>query len=200
MSVAVDRAEVRAKAYHVGNVRTTLLVQALALLQEGGLPGLNLRALSARTGVALSSVYHHFASKNELLAALAVQGFDDLAGKLEAALAGGGDRIVRACVIAHFDFAWRSPELYSLMFQVPVARTPEVVAARQAAFQVLEDGIAAVAVRLNRSPETVHEITVAVWTCVHGAASLAPIQEEGHALVETMIGGLEALFLGARQS
>ena len=197
---AVEPTETRAKAYHVGNVRTTLLVQALALLQEGGLPNLNLRALSARTGVALSSVYHHFASKNDLLAALAVQGFEDLGRRLETALAGGGDRLVRACVVAHFDFAWEAPELYSLMFHVPVARLPGVVAARQAAFQVLEGGVGAVAVRLNRPPETVHEITVAVWTCVHGAASLAPIQEEGHALVETMIGGLEALFLGARQS
>jgi hypothetical protein len=87
-----------------------------------------------------------------------------------------------------------------LMFHPPIARLPAVAAARQAAFRVMEDGIAAVAVRLKRPPETVHEITVAVWTCVHGAASLAPIQEEGHALVETMIGGLEALFLGARQS
>jgi AcrR family transcriptional regulator len=199
MSVA-QPAVTRARAYHVGNVRTTLLAQARALLQEGGLPNLNLRALSARTGVALSSVYHHFASKNELLAALAVQGFEDLAGELQAALDRGGDRIVRACVMAHFDFAWRGPELYSLMFQAPVARLPAVVEARQAAFQVFEDGIADVAKRLRRPPETVHEITVAVWTCVHGAASLAPIQAEGHGLVETMIGGLEALFLGARQS
>jgi AcrR family transcriptional regulator len=197
---AVDPTEIRAKAYHVGNVRTTLLVQAGALLREGGLPNLNLRALSARTGVALSSVYHHFGSKSELLAALAVQGFEDLSGKLQAARNGGGDRIVRACVMAHFDFAWDAPELYSLMFSVPIARSPEVAAARQAAFEVLQGGIAAAAVRLDRPRETVPPITVAVWTCVHGAASLAPIQEEGHRLAETMISGLEALFLGARQS
>ena len=196
---AVDPADTRAKAYHVGNVRTTLLAHALALLQEGGLQSLNLRALSARTGVALSSVYHHFAAKHDLLAALAVQGFDDLPAA-PSRLDAGGERIIRACVIAHFDFAWREPELYSLMFNAPVARLPAVAAARQAAFQVFEDGVAAVAARLSRPAETVHPITVAVWTCAHGAASLAPIQEEGHALVETMIGGLEALFLGARQS
>src|SRR3954465_5553732 len=91
--------EDRARAYHVGNVRTTLLDVAGALLREGGLAGLNLRELSNRTGVALGSVYHHFSAKQDLLAALAVQGFASLRERLAAAADPANPRLVRALVV-----------------------------------------------------------------------------------------------------
>jgi AcrR family transcriptional regulator len=191
--------EDRARAYHVGNVRTTLVDVAQALLREGGLAGLNLRDLSTRTGVALGSVYHHFGSKAELLAAMAAQGFTSLRTDLAKAADASDPRLVRNLVVAYFDFAWREPELYALMFQAPVARAPTVVAAREAAFQVFEQAILAAPAAQGRPAEMIHDIAVAVWTCAHGAASLAPIQDEGSDLVESLIGGLEALFRVGRE-
>lgn len=198
MSTQLDR-EDRPRAYHVGNVRTTLLDVAATLLLEGGRTNLNLRTLSNRTGVALGSVYHHFKSKGALLAALAAQGFQGLSGRLSDAAANANERVVRDCVVAYFDFAWRNPALYSLMFETQVAKTELVSQARDQTFQVLETAIAAVPAAQGRSRETIHSISVAVWTCAHGAASLAPIQEEGSDLVEAMISGLEALFRVGRE-
>jgi AcrR family transcriptional regulator len=189
----------RERAYHVGNVRTTLLDDARALLRDGGLASLNLRTLSTRSGVALGSVYHHFGSKSDLLAALAAQGFDELTAALKAATALGDPRVVRTWIQAYFAFAWREPELYSLMFDPPVARTHLVKAARDAAFDTIETAIAAAPQAKDRPAETVHSIAVAVWTCTHGAASLAPIQEEGEELSEAMIRGLEDLFRAGRE-
>jgi AcrR family transcriptional regulator len=40
---------------------------ALELLAEGGVPGLTMRALSTRLGVALGATYNHVSSKHELL-------------------------------------------------------------------------------------------------------------------------------------
>jgi len=108
-------------------------------------------------------------------------------------------RLVRNLVVAYFDFAWREPELYALMFQAPVARAQAVVAAREAAFQVFEQAILAAPAAQGRPVEMIHDIAVAVWTCAHGAASLAPIQDEGSDLVESLIGGLEALFRVGRE-
>jgi AcrR family transcriptional regulator len=191
--------EDRARAYHVGNVRTTLLDVAGALLREGGLTGLNLRELSNRTGVALGSVYHHFGSKHALLAALAVQGYASLKQRLTAAVDPSSPRLVRALVVAYFDFAWAEPDLYALMVQAPVANDPGVRAARDESFQVFETAIAAAPAAQGHPAETIHQISVAVWTCAHGAASLAPIQDEGSDLVEAMISGLEALFRVGRE-
>lgn len=194
----VDSTEVRLKPYHVGNVRTALLDEARGLLREGGLSNLNLRTLSTRTGVALGSVYHHFGSKADLLAVLAAQGFDRLTQGAAHAAASAEERVVRAWILAYFDFAWREPELYSLMFQAQVARVDDVRAARDRAFQSIEDVVVATQQAQDYSTEVRHSIAVAIWTCTHGAASLAPIQDEGSDLVEAMITGLEALFRAVR--
>jgi AcrR family transcriptional regulator len=189
----------RERAYHVGNVRTTLLDDARTLLREGGLTNLNLRTLSTRTGVALGSVYHHFGSKGDLLAALASQGFAELTRNLKAAAKKGDPRVVGAWTRAYFDFAWREPELYSLMYEPAVARSAPVKVAREKAFDTIEVAIAGAPQAQTRSAETIHSIAVAVWTCTHGAASLAPIQEEGGELIEAMIRGLEELFRAGRE-
>ena len=136
----------------------------------------------------------------ELLAALAVQGFVALEGRASPPpQIAANPRLVRALVVAYFDFAWREPDLYSLMFEAEVARTESVRAAREAAFQDFEQAIAAAPAAQGREPQTLHQISVAVWTCAHGAASLAPIQEEGGELVEAMISGLEDLFRVGRE-
>ncbi|MFD0628899.1 helix-turn-helix domain-containing protein [Streptomyces sanglieri] len=50
--------------------RERLLDAARQLLAEGGYPAAGISALARRAGVATGSVYNHFASKQELLAAV----------------------------------------------------------------------------------------------------------------------------------
>lgn len=50
--------------------RERLLDAARQLLAEGGYPATSISALARRAGVATGSVYNHFASKQELLAAV----------------------------------------------------------------------------------------------------------------------------------
>ncbi|CAN5200233.1 hypothetical protein BH11PSE2_BH11PSE2_09810 [soil metagenome] len=189
----------KAKAYHVGNVRSMLLGAARAALREGGVSNVKLRSMSTQEGVALGSVSHHFASKADLLAAVAVEGFGELKVRIETAGA-SGVLVVRACVAAYFDFAWHEPNLYSLMFEAKVARAPLVRAARDRAFAAMEAAFSATPLGRTYPAETVHDVSVAVWTCAHGAASLAPIQEEGDHLAEAMIRGLEELFQFRREN
>lgn len=186
---------VRRRSYHVGNLRAQLLDEARALLESGGLSQLNLRALAARAGIAPGSVYHHYASKQALLAGLAAAGF----GELEAALraASGGDATpIRTCAQAYFDFAQAQPALYALMFDPPVLAVPEVDAARVRAFEVLEEVVAGSPTQSDRDSRTIHQIALAVWACGHGAASMTladPADGEGR-LMDEVIAGLEALF------
>lgn len=58
-------------AYHHGDLRGALLDAAEALVRERGVDGWSLREASARVGVSPSAAYHHFASRDALVAALA---------------------------------------------------------------------------------------------------------------------------------
>jgi AcrR family transcriptional regulator len=64
--------------YHHGDLRNALLDAARALANEVGPERLTLREVARRAGVSHTAAYHHFADKNDLLRALAVQAFHDL--------------------------------------------------------------------------------------------------------------------------
>lgn len=51
--------------------RDDVVAQALELLEHGGLPDLTMRRLGAELGVQPSALYHHFANKQSMLAAMA---------------------------------------------------------------------------------------------------------------------------------
>ena len=59
------------RRYHHGDLRNALLDAAEALIRERGADGWSLREASARVGVSPSAAYHHFASREALVRALA---------------------------------------------------------------------------------------------------------------------------------
>ena len=184
------------RGYHVGNLRAQLMEEARALLAEGGLTQVNLRGLAARAGIAAGSVYHHYASKQALLAGLAANGFGELEAALQAAADAAQPTPIRACALAYFGFAQAQPALYALMFDPVIMAEPEVKAAKTKAFAVLESAVREAASQADQDTETVHRISLAVWACGHGAASmtLADDADEQGRLMEEVIQGLEALF------
>ena len=198
MVSAIDPAGGRPRPYHIGGVRETLLKDAGDLLRAGGLPNLSLRALSARSGIALGSVYHHFTSKDDLLAALSAQGFADLRQCVSAAMAGSHRGVLRKGVMAYFDFARREPEIYALMFETRVARSAPVRCERMTTYQVFEDAISSARIAQGRAGETTPAMLTAIWACVHGAALLSMADEDGPGLIETTILGLEDMLAPRR--
>ena len=186
----------RRRGYHVGNLRAQLMDEARALLESGGIGKLNLRALAARTGIAPGSVYHHYTSKQALLAGLAAEGFGEFEVALRAAAAASPDTPIRVTALAYFGFARAQPALYALMFDPTVLGDPEVGAARDRAFAVIETAIAQSPAQQDRDADLIHKVALAVWACGHGAASMMladPTDTEGR-LMEDVIQGLEALF------
>jgi AcrR family transcriptional regulator len=67
--------------------RAALLAAASAIIAEHGVAAVNPRAVGARAGLARSSFYDYFPSKDDLLAALAIEAFERWAEELEAAVA-----------------------------------------------------------------------------------------------------------------
>lgn len=72
--------------YHHGDLRRALLDATLEIIDEKGLEAVSLRAVARQLGVSEAAPYHHFASKQELLAVLAADGYRGLAERLTDAL------------------------------------------------------------------------------------------------------------------
>jgi AcrR family transcriptional regulator len=100
--------------------RRRMLIRATAnMLEEGGLRAVTMRALSARIGISHAAPYRHFRNKTALLAAVAEDGFDRLAERLEKLDgAWGGEPLerFRTSACGYVRFAVDNPELYRLMF------------------------------------------------------------------------------------
>jgi AcrR family transcriptional regulator len=105
--------------YHHGDLRNKLLALSHKMLQEGGLKGLSLRKLAERAGVSRTALYHHFNNKNDLLAAVAEQGFESLTCQLKSAV-GAKDKSIQErleqTVQCYLRFAMDNVTQYELMF------------------------------------------------------------------------------------
>lgn len=105
--------------YHHGDLRQALLVAAKALIAEAGIENLSLRKLAERAGVSRTAPYHHFSDKNDLLCAIAAQGFRRR--HQEARDTFNNSRLTAEEKFAEFicgyiRFAANNPEEYELMF------------------------------------------------------------------------------------
>jgi len=65
----------KTSTYHHGDLQSSLLATATAMIAEQGIEALSLRKLALRIGVSRTAAYHHFKDKNDLLSAIAAQGF-----------------------------------------------------------------------------------------------------------------------------
>ena len=63
----------RREAYHHGNLKAALVDAAVGLISQRGVHGFSLAEVSRRVGVAASAPYAHYADREDLLAAVAVQ-------------------------------------------------------------------------------------------------------------------------------
>ncbi len=117
------------------SLKTRLIVAARDLLEREGLDAATLRATARRAGVSHMAPYRHFKDKDELLAAVAEQGFREMTRFIDAAP--GEGRARDAAGLAYVSFALDNPALYRLMFGAnlsPRARFPGLVAAGGEAF------------------------------------------------------------------
>jgi len=167
------------RAYHHGDLRRTLLEASLALIAEEGLDALSLREVARRAGVSPGAPYHHFESREQLLTALAIDGFTLLGEAMLRArdAASSADVIERFGAIgeAYVRFALAHPAHFRLMFRpslLPSEALPSEGSPAEA-FRVLLDIVAqlfesgAVGGNVDR-----RGLVLLAWSIVHGAAEL----------------------------
>lgn len=169
-------AAVEPKPYHHGDLRRALMDSADAILERDGPNALSLRAVAREAGVSPAAPYHHFKDKDELLSAIAREGF----ARLSAALveAAGCERDAETKMsdlgVAYVKFAQSHPALYRVMYDCARAEDalPQKTDHDHDGFQILKDALTKAGG--NRVSETdIHLASIASWCAAHGLAEMS---------------------------
>ena len=163
-------AKAQARPYHHGNLRAGLLEAAEAVLAERGAQGLTLRDVARAAGVSHGAPYHHFASLNELLAAVAERGFVILGDAMAEAVAvpDTRERLLRVAQ-AYVDCARAHPERFRLMFGPLLASKDEHPALKDAAQRAFGFVLAAANAHDKKHGAS---LALAGWSLAHGLSHL----------------------------
>lgn len=129
--------------YHHGDLRAALLKAAARMLEKEGPEAISLRELARAADVSHNAPYRHFSDRRALLAALANEGYAQLAQALHG-------KPWREQAVAYVRFALENPERFRLMSGIAGLRT------------VIES---------SADPEA-KAAALATWALVHGLAQL----------------------------
>ncbi|MGH7073442.1 MAG: TetR/AcrR family transcriptional regulator [Stellaceae bacterium] len=166
------------RGYHHGNLREALIDAAVMLIAEKGPAGFTIAEAARLAGVSSAAPYRHFRDAGDLLAAVALRGYQQFAIALEAAWDNGRPDPLRAFEAlgrAYLGFARSEPALYAAMFEtgIDIDTFPPLQAAAERAFAVLRGGAERLVVLLpndKRPPSLM--VALHVWTMSHGIATL----------------------------
>lgn len=150
--------------------RAQIVSAARRIAELEGWPNVTVRRLSDEISYSQPVLYAHFGSREGILAAVAIEGFQELGLALEKARkrAKNGNK-VESVAAAYLEFAASSPALYEVMFSlslsVPfgVAATPQEL--RFGFSQLLE-----LFQGKSSKPEVMAEL---FWASLHGIAELS---------------------------
>ena len=166
------------RGYHHGNLREALIRAALELIATKGTAGFTFAEAARFAGVSPAAPYRHFRDRDELMASVALRGFEQFEAALTRAWDGGRpdpftalDRLGKA----YLEFARAEPAFYSAMFEagVPVGVNPSLRAAGEFAFAVLRGAAEAICAAMpaaGRPPALM--VALHIWAMAHGVASL----------------------------
>jgi len=166
------------RGYHHGNLKEALLRAALELIAQKGPAGFTFAEAARWAGVSPAAPYRHFRDRDELLANVALRGFQQFESVLARAWDDGRPDVFSALERlgkAYLDFANAEPAYYSAMFEAGIAQAtnPELREAGERAFAVLRGAAERLCAQVpaqTRPPALM--VALHVWVMAHGIASL----------------------------
>jgi AcrR family transcriptional regulator len=166
------------RGYHHGNLKEALLRAALELIAQKGPAGFTFAEAARWAGVSPAAPYRHFRDRDELLASVALRGFQQFETVLARAWDDGRpdtftafDRLGKA----YLQFARTEQAYYSAMFEagIPLATSPELREAGDRAFAVLRAAAEKLCAHVPaKSRPPVLMVALHIWAMAHGIASL----------------------------
>jgi AcrR family transcriptional regulator len=166
------------RGYHHGNLRETLIRAALDLIAQKGAAGFTFADAARWAGVSPAAPYRHFRDRDDLLANVALRGFE----QFEAALAAAWDdgrpdpfTALHRMGRAYLAFARAEPAYYSAMFEagIPPDSSAELRTAGDRAFAVLRGAAEKICAQISaKERPPVLMLALHIWSLAHGIASL----------------------------
>ena len=153
--------------------RRLITATARAIAEREGWDAVTTRRLSTEIEYSQPVLYKHFASMEDIVEAVALEGFGELAKSLSTArgAAGGPEEALGRVAHAYSSFATKNPALYDAMFtratrlRFGASDTPEPLSAGFAELREAVDTVAG-----GRDVDTLTEV---LWAALHGLATLA---------------------------
>jgi AcrR family transcriptional regulator len=198
--------------YHHGDLRRVVIDTALELVTEEQDWAFSLREVARRAGVSHQAPYNHFPEKQDLLAAVAIVGFERLRDGMKRAMAGSDDPEALVAVIGrtYVRLGLENPALYRLMFGPAIADVgpsdrPMIVrsagaGARAVLEEVIQRGARSGVFAIPADSQKDQILAAhAFWSAVHGLTMLAidrlmapgvTVDEMIEVLLRTQIKGL----------
>ena len=157
------------------DVESALVDAAEAVLLREGAAAVTVRAVATEAGVAPMGVYNRFGSKEGLVEALLVRGFEGL--RRAVAARGETDPIdrLRQSGIRYRLFALANREQYMVMFGGSFGAgepSPELLSCAGDAFRELVDHVSAAMAAGRLTPGDAQDVAQQIWSAVHGAVTL----------------------------
>jgi AcrR family transcriptional regulator len=199
----------RRKSYHHGELAEALTRAAMTQAKSGGIESITMRAIATRVGVTPAAAYHHFASKEHLLAACAEQAFAGLLDRLQAVPEHPHPTAIdrfEAMGRAYIAYALAHPAHYRMMFGAHVRVIDGLLSADSAgrrARAVLHQAAAEVAHELGGAP-TAEQVVQIGWSTVVGVVALILERELApelsppavHAMIDTVMRSMRVGLVG----
>ncbi|NQY63614.1 MAG: TetR/AcrR family transcriptional regulator [Alteromonadaceae bacterium] len=167
--------------YHHGDLQVSLIKAATLLITNAGVENLSLRKLAEKVGVSRTAAYHHFKDKNDLLCAIATQGFIKWQAQSKAIF--DDDKLsnemkFRQFVHAYVKFATDNPCLYDLMFgRIIWKEAKSTQALREVAYPIFQYQVEMTKIWQKKGimPNTENTLRLAqvTWGTLHGIARLS---------------------------
>jgi AcrR family transcriptional regulator len=163
--------------YHHGDLRNALIAEGRRALEEVGLRELSLRYLARAVGVSEAAPSRHFPGKDGLLAAIAADGFRDLAALRMKAKA-SEQTTMATCyrmMKLYVEFAQEHKGLFDLMVGPRIVERDayeELTEESEKSFQLFASSVEAFALERGWDRKSLALVTHAAWSVEHGLATL----------------------------
>lgn len=158
-----------------------ILDAARAIISHEGVAALSMRAIAERIDYSPAGLYEYFDSKDEIIAAVCDEAFDQLAQTLRSTDPTLPPReFLRECGVNYVRFAIENTDAFLLMFtNAPLAAPPdapiEIMLRQSPAFMVLYDAVQRcvdAGIFTPRADYDALAMAITCWQLVHGMAML----------------------------
>jgi AcrR family transcriptional regulator len=172
----MERPSTTPSAYHHGDLRNALITEGRRLLEEMGARELSVRHVARSVGVSIAAPSHHFDGKEGLLAAIAADGFNELASLRRKIAASEQDPLRKAwrMMECYVRFAERQKGLFDLMVgpRILLRNDKELTGAAAASFDLFASSVCDYARTRGWREEDLNLVVHAAWSVEHGLATL----------------------------